>query len=77
MNNRFLGYPPDFVKRWLERVMPPPSSKQPFCIEALTNGNVKLLQSSDTIPSFLLVSSLDNKNWSDWDNVIGTDLAAG
>ena len=73
MDDTFLGYPPYYVYDWLKRK----ALSDPFCISALTDGKVKMTSLGSGAPSISLIYSLDNKSWSDWDHVTGTELVAG
>ena len=72
MNTIFLGNPPACVYDWLKRK----ALSEPFCIEAVTDGTVKIAQNGSA-PSIALVYSVDRKSWNDWDHVTGTELVAG
>ena len=66
----YLGSPEESTVSWIKKYA------TPFYVEALTDGNVKLVKNGSPNEISLLYS-LDNKNWSDWDYEAGTELKAG
>ena len=70
-------YPSEHIK---QQIIKEYYTKSPFCIEALEDGNIKLIRGDSSIGSLdeiFLLYSFDNKNWNDWDYAIGTNVIAG
>ena len=70
MNNIFLGYPPENVKKWIEKYY------TPLCFEAVDAGaTIALKCNGNNLKTATFQTSTDRQNWTDYTYATNITLA--